>query len=133
LFRRKGENTISVTGPDGQVVSAVDTEIDDDDRTHIWVNLQPGLTAGDYLVEWRNVSLEDGHPSDDSFRFTIDPQAVLTSTPMGTALPSATESDTINIPSPQPATPRPVVPCPGSIVLAIGLFGFATIKTFYRK
>lgn len=59
LFRRQGENTISVTDPDGRLVSTGDTMIDDDDRTYIWVSLQSGLSTGKYLVEWKNLSLED--------------------------------------------------------------------------
>ena len=99
LFRRKGENTITVTSPDGKVVSTGDTTIDDDDRTHIWVDLQSGLPNGKYLVEWKNVSLEDGHPSEGSFNFIIDPQAKVTSTPM--------ESVTMtNTPPPQATQPE---------------------------
>ncbi len=86
LFRRKGENTIHVTAPDGQEVSVGDTVIDDDDRTHVWVNLKPDLAAGVYHVAWKNISLEDGHPSEGSFQFTIDPQAAA-ATPSGDPTP----------------------------------------------
>lgn len=40
LFRRKGENTIHVSAQDGQEVSVGETTIDDDDRKHIWVQIQ---------------------------------------------------------------------------------------------
>ena len=103
LFRRKGENTIRVTAPDGTEASVGDTAIDDDDRTHIWVQLKPDLPAGVYQVHWRNVSLEDGHPYEDAFCFTIDPQAAATSTPMGIPTPIGQAAEA----SPTPLPPQP--------------------------
>jgi methionine-rich copper-binding protein CopC len=122
LFRRQGENWIRVIGPSSDAVQIGDTQIDDDDRKHIWVNLQSDLEAGSYLVEWRNLSVEDGHSEEGSFSFTLDPRAEATSTPMGEeppveaatptppASPSATEgaqaTDT-PLPEPESVTPQP--------------------------
>ena len=129
LFRRKGENVIHVSGPDGLEISSGKTTIDDDDRTHIWVELNPNLPAGKYLVEWKNISVEDGHSTEGSFNFSIDSQAAVTSTPMGesNALPTLT-----NTPLPA-STPQPVPteapastnnPCAGGLAPVAGLVFF---------
>ena len=129
LFRRKGENVIHVSGPDGREVSSSETQIDDDDRTHIGVELNPNLPAGKYLVEWKNISVEDGHSTEGSFNFSIDSQAAVTSTPMGesNALPTLT-----NTPLPA-STPQPVPteapastnnPCAGGLAPVAGLVFF---------
>jgi methionine-rich copper-binding protein CopC len=82
LFRRQGENWIRIFGPDGAAVHSGQAKIDDDDRSHMWVDLQQGLTAGEYRVNWRNLSAEDGDTDEGAFTFTVDPQAEATSTPM---------------------------------------------------
>jgi methionine-rich copper-binding protein CopC len=82
LFRRQGENWIRVLGPDGAAVHSGEAQIDDDDRTHMWVDLQEGLAAGEYRVNWRNLSAEDGDNDEGTFTFTVDPRAEVTSTPM---------------------------------------------------
>ena len=133
LFRRKGENVIHVSGPDGQEVSSGETAIDDDDRTHIWVELNSNLPAGKYLVEWKNISLDDGHSTEGSFNFSIDPQTAVTSTPMeasngiptliNTSLPEST---------PQPAAAEAPVsknnPCAGGLAPAAGLVFFDIMR-----
>jgi copper resistance protein C len=143
LFRRQGENTIQVTGPDGTVVSDGETMIDDDDRKHIWVNIQPGLSAGKYLVEWKNVSLEDGHSSIGSFSFMMDPQAKVTSTPMGsvtqTCSPHPPQID--STPQPPPTTesshskiPSPTNnPCTMGFIPLIGLVMISRMLRFQRR
>ena len=135
VFRRAGENVISVMNAQGQPVSMGETTVDDDDRKHIWVELQPSLPAGIYTVKWKNTSLEDGHPSDGSFAFTIDPQAKVTSTPMGKVAPTALSqpTETENAPaqaSPTaPAKPAPVNgPCAASLVPTLGLVGFVLLR-----
>ena len=142
LFRRQGENTIHVTASDGTEVSVGDTTIDDDDRKHVWVDLKPNLAAGVYMVAWKNVSLEDGHPSEGSFRFTIDPQAAATSTPMGTptpigratAKPAATESVAAT-PSVAPSSATPTKASPPITVCGLAvapIFGLAAYVTLTR-
>jgi copper resistance protein C len=147
LFRRQGENTIQVTAPGGQEVSVGDTMIDDDDRKHIWVNLKPSLAAGVYTLAWKNVSLEDGHPSQGSFHFTIDPQAAATSTPMGTptpigkatAKPAASEVVVPTISPTQPPVAAPTKPAlPGSpcglgTAPIVGLAAYVVVKNSRRK
>ena len=129
LFRRKGENVIHVSGSDGREVSSGETQIDDDDRTHIWVELNPNLPAGKYLVEWKNISVEDGHSTEGSFSFSIDPHAAVTSTPMGESNAIPTQENTpLPESTPQPApTEAPVSannPCAGGLAPAAGLVFF---------
>jgi len=146
LFRHKGDNTISVTAPDGQEVTVGDTTIDDDDRKHAWVNLKPNLAAGIYQVAWKNVSLEDGHPSEGSFSFTIDPQAAATSTPMGTPTPIGKVTAQAPVPETAAATPSPAPPATASTKPAspggpcglgaapiVGLAAFAVLKNSRKK
>ena len=133
LFRRKGENVIHVSGPDGQDVSNGETQIDDDDRKHIWVELSPNLAAGKYLVEWKNISVEDGHSTEGSFSFSIDPQAAVTSTPMeasngiptlmNTPLPESTPQ-----PAPTEAPDSKNNPCAGGLAPAAGLVFFDILR-----
>ena len=127
LFRRQGENTIQVSGPDGKPVSTGETAIDDDDRAHIWVKLLPELAPGKYLVEWRNVSLEDGHASTGSFSFTLDPAAAMTSTPMGATLAATQPAPEVPSAVPTAATSQPAAatqgPCAASLLPVLGLLG----------
>jgi methionine-rich copper-binding protein CopC len=90
LFRRQGDNWIKVFDANDQPVQVGDVQIDNDDRSHMWVELPSDLKPGTYRVEWKNVSSEDGDPDQGSFSFTYDPQAVITSTPM-TAAAAPTE------------------------------------------
>jgi copper resistance protein C len=147
LFRRAGENTIHVTASDGTEVSVGDTSIDDDDRKHIWVNLKPNLPAGVYTVAWKNVSLEDGHASQGSFSFTVDPQAAATSTPMGTptpigkatAKPAASEAAVATISPTQPPaiaptkSPQTSSPCGLGTAPLVGLAAYVAVKRSRRK
>jgi methionine-rich copper-binding protein CopC len=75
LFRRAGENTIQVFDPTGQPVQAGEAQVEDDDRSHLYVLLPAGLVPGEYRVAWRSLSAEDGDVAQGSFRFTYDPQA----------------------------------------------------------
>jgi methionine-rich copper-binding protein CopC len=147
LFRRQGENTIHVTASDGQEVSVGETMIDDDDRKHIWVNLKPNLPAGVYAIAWKNVSLEDGHPSQGAFSFTIDPQAAATSTPMGTPTPigrgtpkpAASEAVVATISPTQPPaavptkSPQTSSPCGLGTAPVAGLAAYVAVKRSRRK
>ena len=92
MFRREGENWIRVTGPGGEDVHVGEAKIDDDDRRHMTVALQPDLRPGAYTVAWRTLSAEDGDDHEGSFSFTLAPQAQVTSTPMlsTAAAPTAT-------------------------------------------
>lgn len=89
LFRRQDENWIRVIGPGGAAVHSGEAQIDDDDRAHMWVDLQGDLPPGEFRVTWHSLSAEDGDTDEGAFAFTVDPSAEVTSTPM-LAAPLAT-------------------------------------------
>lgn len=111
LFRRAGENWIHVEGPGGERVDVGEAQVDDDDRTYLWVELQSGLEPGEYHVSWRNLSADDGDSDEGEFGFAFDPQAEVTSTPMQakspTLFPSATAEATATAQSAPEATSGP--------------------------
>ncbi|MEZ4503702.1 MAG: copper resistance protein CopC [Dehalococcoidia bacterium] len=103
LFRRTGANTLEVTASDGTSAVSGDPVIDDDDRTHMTVPLNPNLEAGTYTVTWHSLSAVDGDEAEGSFTFTIDP-----SVPATTATPEATAAAEVTVtPAPETATPPP--------------------------
>jgi methionine-rich copper-binding protein CopC len=119
LFRREGANMIKVSGPDGARVDGGDTQIDDDDRKHAFVSLQPNLPPGFYTVSWRNLSVEDGHEGSGEFSFTVEPaagEAAPQSSPPA-AQQAATETP---LPSPTPA-PAPTPPASSGLPCLSGL------------
>jgi len=149
LFRRQGENKITVIGPGEQPVQVGEAQIDDDDRTHLWVVLQPALPPGEYRVEWRSLSAEDGDTEEGSFLFTLDPQASVTSTPMGAPVPTnppdATQQPPAasRTPASSPAAPQSTAAetgsqpgggsCLGGLLPAAGLAGAAWIPRRRRS
>ncbi len=122
LFRRAGANALEVTGPDGTRVDTGDTVIDEADRQHMWVALQPDLPPGEYTVLWRTLSATDGDEAEGTFVFTIDPDATPVPTPTATETPTAgpeTPTPTATEPPP-PAAADDGTPFPWWAVLAGG-------------
>ncbi len=117
LFRREGANDLRVYGPGGTRVDEGDARIDDDDRTHMIVSLQPGLPAGTYTVEWETLSAEDGDEDSGEFSFTVSPASEGGTPPaseIGTAQ-AATPTETPTTPPPTASpTPMPTTPVPSS-------------------
>ena len=128
LFRRQGENRIEVSGPDGHPVTVGDPVVDDDDRTHLSVQLKSGLLPGAYQVTWRNLSAEDGDSDEGEFGFVFDPAAAVASTPMvaihPTAPPATITTAPESPPTPTPTrAPAPNDGCPLGLLPALGLAG----------
>lgn len=124
LFRREGANRLEVIAPDGSQVDLGDSRIDDDDRTHVIVSLQPNLPAGRYTVRWFNTSLEDGHAEEGEFGFTIDPDAPATAPTEGSTVATPTVVPDPTLPPHTPTAP-PVVPTstPSPPAATPGCFG----------
>jgi methionine-rich copper-binding protein CopC len=115
LFRREGANNLEVTGPDGARVDQGDARIDDDDRAHLFVSLQPELPPGRYLVHWQALSIEDGHEGEGEFAFTVDPSAAESSAPEPAAADD--EPATASTPAAEPAAPgSSSLPCLGGLI-----------------
>lgn len=141
LFRREGENTLEVIGPDGTQVDQGDARIDDDDRTHMIVSLQKDLPAGTYTVRWRTLSADDGDTDSGEFTFTVDPEAAQV-TPLPN--PTAGAEPLLETPAPSPVptltpppspTPTPQVgvglPCLSGVVL--GVLALSVLAPRWRK
>ncbi len=69
-----GTYGIEVERDRGGSVAAGTAVIDEGDRTHMSVALQPGLKPGRYVVRWRNVSDDDGDPAEGAFSFYVQTQ-----------------------------------------------------------
>ena len=94
LFRREGQNSLEVYGPDDQRVDQDDAAIDDDNRKLMTVSLLSDLPNGVYTVRWRTLSADDGDDAEGEFQFTIQadepeatPAATSTAAPTATAVP----------------------------------------------
>ena len=74
---------IEVFDPDGRRVDAGETEYASEEQTSIQVGLEPELSDGTYIVEWR-VLAQDGHPRDGRFRFKLNQPGEPTPTPPST-------------------------------------------------
>lgn len=81
LFREAGANVIDVYADDGTRVDTGDALLNDDDRRHLSVGLQPDLAPGEYRVAWRNLSAVDRDANEGEFSFTVDPAAAGPSPP----------------------------------------------------
>lgn len=147
LFRREGQNSLEVYGPDEQRVDLDDFAIDDDDRTLMTVSLPPDLANGVYTVRWRSLSADDGDDADGEFQFTIQAdeptaeavQPTDTAEAAPTAAPTAAAVNTQPSPTntaqaestgtqstphtPDQADQGPGLPCLGSSVPLLLLLG----------
>lgn len=66
-----GTYGLEVQKDGGASATAGATVIDESDRSHISVALQPNLAPGRYVVNWMNVSDDDGDPATGAFSFYI--------------------------------------------------------------
>lgn len=115
LYRRKDENWIRVSDPDGRETSTGETTFDEDDRTHVWVNLRPGLPPGQYQVQWRNLSLEDGHSNEGGFAFTVAARSETSRAVTATVAPTEALRPTVTSATPTgPANARAETAAPSA-------------------
>ncbi len=76
MKKQAGADEITVERNDsansgGQVVSTGATTVDDNNRRHFFVALQPNLPAGRYVVSFKNISDEDGEADHGQFAFYV--------------------------------------------------------------
>ena len=106
LFRREGQNSLEVFGPNEQRVDLDDAAIDDDDRKLMTVSLAPDLADGVYIVRWRTLSADDGDDAEGEFQFTVRASrpAGEADTPAQSAdaAPTAAPTDTVETAQPSP-------------------------------
>ncbi len=146
LFRREGQNSLEVYGPDEQRVDLDDAAIDDDDRKLMTVSLQADLADGVYIVRWRTLSADDGDDADGEFRFTVRAGNPASEADTPTAVAQAPKPSPTNTTQPSQAVPEatptadsvasedseassdsenPALPCVGSsapLMLLLGAF-----------
>jgi methionine-rich copper-binding protein CopC len=68
-----GSYGIDVVKDRGLSVTTGGAVVNDADRMKLSVELQPELAPGRYVVNWRNVSDEDGDPAEGAFSFYVGP------------------------------------------------------------
>ena len=66
-----GSYDLQVEKDRGPSVTAGPAVLDDSDRSHLSVILQPNLPAGRYVVHWKDVSDDDGDPAEGAFSFYV--------------------------------------------------------------
>lgn len=71
LFKREGENEIQVFDEASNRVDDTNTVVDDNNRRHMYVALQPNLPAGRYVVRWKTLSDDDQETFGGAFAFYI--------------------------------------------------------------
>jgi methionine-rich copper-binding protein CopC len=104
MARSAGLPTAVVVNASGDQVDLGAT-LDDDDRTHISVEMPPAMPEGRYTVIWHTLSDEDGEEAQGAFHYYVGtgPTPVATGeTTTGNATGAPTETRTI------PARPSPV-------------------------
>ncbi|MEX2246450.1 MAG: copper resistance protein CopC [Dehalococcoidia bacterium] len=94
-----GSYSIDVTRDRGASVATGPADVDDDDRHVMSVPLQSDLEAGRYVVNWTNVSDDDGDPNEGAFSFYIRAQ------PNAVDLENDRQLDTLG--ENEPTTPAP--------------------------
>lgn len=131
-----GEATsLTVTGPDGMRVDNQDSRLDlnDPERKHVTVTLQPGLGEGTYTVNWTSRSAEDGDTASGFFTFTVG-EAVPVASPAGSPVAASSEPTVVPTPIPQPET-ETENPFPArelGIAVGVGLLAGLGIYLFWR-
>jgi len=131
LFRREGANTLAVFGPSGGQVDQGDARIDDDDRTHMLVSLNPGLPDGQYAVRWQSLALEDGDEDSGEFSFTVGSMAVAAPAETQSATDvSAAEGST----APEPdASNSSSLPCLSGLIMTLLTLGIVIVPSMRKS
>ena len=71
VVKREGAYYVRVFDETGAQVSDGDGVVDDDDRSHAYADMPPGLGLGRYIVEWMTTSDIDGDTDDGAFCFYV--------------------------------------------------------------
>jgi hypothetical protein len=70
IARSGGLPTLEVVSEEGDLVSS-NAILNDDDRTEMTADLNPGLPDGRYSVIWRTLSADDGEDATGAFFFYV--------------------------------------------------------------
>ncbi len=103
--RRQGDASfIKVFDADGSRVDDGSPVIDDADRRHAYVNLNPGLGAGRYMVAWQTLSDEDDELDGGCFWFFVGQAAADAAHQAKLRIDSAEDCPTAAVAAPPEAT-----------------------------
>lgn len=109
MRRSGGLPEVFVVNEAGDTIST-DSELDDDDRTHVTVSLPPALPDGRYTVIWHTLSDQDGEEAQGAFHFFVGEgpydgetpaptSTEETPTPALTAAPSTSDDGSDGVPA----------------------------------
>ena len=79
IRRQEGASFIQVFDATGDQVDNSGSVVDDEDRRHMYVGLQPGLGDGRYMVVWQGLSDEDDEFDGGCYWFFVGEAAAETS------------------------------------------------------
>lgn len=68
-----GSNDIDIFNASGEEVTAIAAVIDNSDRKRLSVALPSNMEPGEYRVEWKTLSADDGDNANGTLSFTYDP------------------------------------------------------------
>ena len=98
MAKQQGAYSITVerndNGTPGQRVDTANTVIDDANRKHFSVGLQPNLPPGRYVVSFKNVSDEDGEADHGQFAFYVGTGPTAAQKPLDAKLQITAKSET---------------------------------------
>ena len=102
-----GTYGITVTNDGGQSVTRGEAVLQEDDRSVLVVALQPNLPQGRYVVQYKNISDEDGDPFEAGFAFYVgvEPTEEQRAADALLAPPESASTPTMDAGTPDPATP----------------------------
>jgi methionine-rich copper-binding protein CopC len=89
MARGNGLPTLVVVNDSGDTVSS-NAALNDDDRTELTADLDPGLPDGRYAVIWHNVSADDGDEAQGAFYFYVGTGPATTAPAQSSAAATAT-------------------------------------------
>src|SRR5579875_961044 len=88
-----GANVITVVGPDGKQADTGNTVVDDSNRRHLSVGLQPNLPPGRYVVSFKTLSDQDGEADHGQFAFYVQTPPTAEQKAADAKLPLTTDTD----------------------------------------
>lgn len=74
MFSKDGANDIDVLDSTGKEVTTVAAAVDRNDRKRLSVAMPSTLAPGEYTVNWKTLSADDGDDAEGSIAFTYDPK-----------------------------------------------------------
>jgi methionine-rich copper-binding protein CopC len=123
---------VETDGSLGQRVDTNVTIIDDDDRRHMFVDLNPDMGPGEYAVAWQTLSDEDDELDGDCYRLFVGQEAADAAHQARSRIDVAGECPTIAVSAPPAPTASIELDVPGESATGDVTVGMATESTTIR-